>query len=463
MGGKEAARGFLYQAFASVLEALYQGDWDKIYVEPDTINDKVDIALEKNDSIIKAIQVKSTINTFSKKSIKRWLQDIVEDDVGAAEIELFLIGQCAPTANAFMNALEKFQCNAMDKTAQTSLSGFDTNIIKGKKIRFICLPFEIEFLEKIVRDALHQYISYNEQTMTFDQISFIASATVNKQMISSTDGKGISKEEFEEELENHIFLVADEYAPKRISLGVKSFFRSAEQIEKETQSYISFLDKFNGRNLKKEYNWNTDIYKKLEEFLLSETCNEQAYQIILDTHSSIAFAAGRVLDSKSGVNIFPIQKSAIDGTLLWDVKLSLKDDYSTWGISHERFNNSECDSALVLNVTHNIYDDVIHYVEENNLLIGRIINCTLNKDGATNFSIKDGTHANILANSVYKAITQRDTAERRATLHIFASAPNSFMFFLGKNSRGFGKCVLYEFDFEQRNSCSYFPTIKLID
>ena len=38
MGGKEASRGFLYQGFASVLEALTdKGNWDKIYVELDRL------------------------------------------------------------------------------------------------------------------------------------------------------------------------------------------------------------------------------------------------------------------------------------------------------------------------------------------------------------------------------------------------------------------------------------------
>lgn len=91
--------------------------------------------------------------------------------------------------------------------------------------------------------------------------------------------------------------------------------------------------------------------------------------------------------------------------------------------------------------------------------IGRIINCTPNETGATNFSIEDGNYALALANSVYSAISERTTVERRATLHIFASAPNGFMFFLGENSLGFGKCVLYEYDFEQLNSCSYLPSI----
>ena len=68
LGGKEASRGFLYQAFASVLEALCQKNWDKIYIELKSNDDKVDIALEENGRIIKSIQVKSTINTFSKSS-----------------------------------------------------------------------------------------------------------------------------------------------------------------------------------------------------------------------------------------------------------------------------------------------------------------------------------------------------------------------------------------------------------
>ena len=49
MGGKDALRSFLYQGFASVLEALTgESDWDKTYriLNIKTSNDKVDIELE---------------------------------------------------------------------------------------------------------------------------------------------------------------------------------------------------------------------------------------------------------------------------------------------------------------------------------------------------------------------------------------------------------------------------------
>lgn len=461
MGGKEASRGFLYQAFASVLEAMCQKSWDKIYIEFDSKDDKVDIALEENNRIFKSIQVKSTINTFGKTSLKKWLQELISDDVGSIEFELFLIGQCDNEANTFINSIEKFQKNKLDSKAKNSLKGFNTNIIQGRKIEFKCLPFDVGILERIVRDSLNQYISYRNQTMTFDQISFIASATVNDQMISSTHGNGIDRKLFDEELEKRIFMVFDKYSPKRTSIDIKSFTRGAVHLEDETMC-LSLLDKFDGRNLKNGYNWNYDIYLKLRNFLIENTNNKHAYQVYLNTHASIAFATGRILDSKSGINVFPIQKSVTNGNELWDAKLSSKRNYSNWNVSDEIFDEKQSDSALILNVTRPIYNDVVGYIKEKNISVKRIINCTLNEVGATNFSIEDGNHAAALANSVYNAIAQRTTAERRAKLHIFASAPNAFMFFLGQNSRGFGKCVLYEYDFEQRDSCSYSPSIDFL-
>lgn len=462
MGGKDASRGFLYQAFASVLEALCQKNWDKIYIEFDSEKDKVDIALEKENKVFKSIQVKSTINTFTKNSVSKWIQDLINDDVGSTEFELFLIGQCDDTANTFINSIMKFQSNKLDKKSQSSLKGFDTKIIKGMKIDFKMLPFDVGILEQIVRDSLNKYISSKNQTVTFDQISFIASATVNDQMISSTHGKGIDRKTFDENLEKRIFMIADKYSPKRISISIKSFNRGAVDIEDETMC-LSLLDKFNNRKLKDEYNWNNDIYEVMKKFLLTNTNNNDAYQIYLDTHVSLAFAAGRVLDSKSGINVIPIQKSATNGIELWDVKLSSKRNYSNWDISYEIFDENQADSVLILNVTHNIYDDVVRYIKENNLPIRRIIICTPDKGEFTNFSIEDGNHAAILATSVYNAIVERSTEERRATLHIFASTPNAFMFFLGQSSRGFGKCVLYEYDFEQRGSCSYSKSISFIN
>lgn len=459
MGGKEALRGFLYQGFASVLEALTdKSNWDKIYVELPTSNDKVDIALKLENQIIKCIQVKSTINTFTKPDIITWLAELIKD-IESPEYELFLIGQCNNTLNKFIKSIKKYYENALDKEARLSLKGFDTDLLDNKRIRFYVLPFETIFLEKMVRDSLHQYISNSNRMLTFDQIRFIASATVTEHLISSTYGHGLNRKEFDGEMEKRIHLLAVSYPTERRSIGVKSFSRGVEKSDEEIERCLSFINKFDGREIKHGCDWNKDIYTKLKEFLLTNTCNKHAYQIFLDTHASIAFAAGRTLNSKTGINVFPMQKSSTKGTVLWDVKLSSRREYAKWDISHEMFIENQSDSALILNVTHNIYDDVVKFIKESNLSIGPIINCTLS-DGATNFSIEDGTHASALANDVYEASTKRSTVERQAILHIFVAAPNAFMFFLGQVSFGFGKCILYEFDFEQRNSCTYSQSIS---
>ena len=122
MGGREASRGFLYQAFASVLEAMCQKNWDRIYIEFKSDDDKVDIALEENSKIFKSIQVKSTINTFSKNSLEKWLQDLINDDVGANEFELFLIGQCNNDALTFINSIDKHRLTRAHREKQLKTS-----------------------------------------------------------------------------------------------------------------------------------------------------------------------------------------------------------------------------------------------------------------------------------------------------------------------------------------------------
>lgn len=142
LGGKDGSRGYLYQTFASIFQALCQDNWDKIYVEYNSANDKVDIALEANGKIFKSIQVKSTVNTFERSSIINWTKDLIKDNVGATECELFLIGQLAPITIKFKNAIDALQENNNDNTTlekahQEALSDFDISIIDGKILSII--------------------------------------------------------------------------------------------------------------------------------------------------------------------------------------------------------------------------------------------------------------------------------------------------------------------------------------
>lgn len=461
MGGKEASRGFLYQGFASILEALTDNSWDKIYVEFPTSGDKVDIALECNKEIIKSIQVKSTINTFNESSVIDWLYQIIKD-VESKEYQIFLIGHCERKTVDLINAIKKYQENMTDKKSQKALISINKDLL-NYKISFKTLSCDTDILLRIVRDALHEYISFKGKGnfISFDQIDFIAASIITNQMLLSTEGIGIKKSEFDKKILKWLELLSCGKQHKTLTIGIRSFLRGAENLDNKTDNMICFLDKFDGRYLKEEYSWNHDVYSKLEEFVKENMRGEVEYQLLMDTHMSIAFAAGRILDSKSGINVVPIQKTAT-GMQIWNVDNQDNNEHPTWDVNHETISKDSVDTVIVLNVTHDIYGDVKQYLNRANIQVGRVINCYLST-ATSNLAIANGTHAKQLSNSLCDIISQRSFEEKLGILHLFSSVPVGFMFYLGQVSRGFGKCILYEYDFEKTKDGLYFSTLSLLN
>lgn len=196
LGGKEAIRGFMYQGFASILEALTQKKWDKIYVEYPSEGDKVDIALESDDNIIKSIQVKSSINLFSKGNIIIWIKDLIVD-VKASEYEIVLIGACDKGANDFINSIDKYNNGIEDKKSKAALKDFDNTILDIHNINIKILPMEESSLQSIVRDTLNKYISYKGYTIPFECLELIAESTISTHMLLGTNGNSQSKYDFD--------------------------------------------------------------------------------------------------------------------------------------------------------------------------------------------------------------------------------------------------------------------------
>ena len=91
-GGAIAQRGFIFQSIIAMIECLERDDWDEIKMEPETDLDKVDFVLRRNGEILSAIQVKSSINSFSDTAVKRWLEKLIEDAPDAEEYCLYLVG-----------------------------------------------------------------------------------------------------------------------------------------------------------------------------------------------------------------------------------------------------------------------------------------------------------------------------------------------------------------------------------
>lgn len=245
-----------------------------------------------------------------------------------------------------------------------------------------------------------------------------------------------------------------------INLGIRSFPRWAENMESETDSMLCLVKYFEGRYLKGEFSWENDIVKDVDHFIKANIVSANSYNLHLDTHLSVSFATGYILDVKSGISVAPIQRGYNGRTEIWrPTDLSLSEDYIDWIFNETNFLQGD-DVAIAIALAHNISDDVSHFIVEKKLPVGRLISCFIDGRGTGATSVKDANHASFLANKIAVKIRNRSIKERLARLHIFYSGPNAMMFFIGQLARSFGVCTLYEFDFTKQIPGAYVPSIS---
>ena len=115
--------------------------------------------------------------------------------------------------------------------------------------------------------------------------------------------------------------------------------------------------------------------------------------------------------------------------------------------------------ALAISVSRQISEDVRYFVGRHLPSVHRLISCSI-EPGPGQRAVQNADHARALADALVEHVKALRTAEERtAPLHIFASAPVGFAFFLGQMARGFGRHVLYEFDFEANTPDGYSPSL----
>ena len=132
MSGRESVRGYVYQAIIAVLESLENDEWDKIKVEPLTDKDKVDIVLQKSGVIIKAIQVKSSVNKFEKPSVEQWFDEL-KMDIDAKQYELVLVGN--ELTSPAKKYIEKVNKTSLDRIRIKNFE--ETSLVKEVKMNVV--------------------------------------------------------------------------------------------------------------------------------------------------------------------------------------------------------------------------------------------------------------------------------------------------------------------------------------
>lgn len=198
MGGQAGIRGYVYQGIVAIIKALGEKGWNKISVEYSSPMDKVDIALLNDDVLVSAIQVKSSINLFSKKDVIEWLNLLVSD-VSAEQYEIILLGTPDDGANVFINSVEQYYRGEDTQKMRNSLNDYET-VLDSNKIKIRLLPFDVDILLANIRDMLNQYIEGKGYTVKYSVLKKLSEMILGADMLLATAGKYISRQDYEDRI-----------------------------------------------------------------------------------------------------------------------------------------------------------------------------------------------------------------------------------------------------------------------
>jgi hypothetical protein len=238
-----------------------------------------------------------------------------------------------------------------------------------------------------------------------------------------------------------------------IRLGIKSIEGYGADMALR-KPFLDLLPFFKDRyNIQKQSLWQEQVFPKLREFLLSEAVEGRPLLLDFAAHSSIAFAAGWVLEPKSGFDVRVMQRTGNVGTLDWHPRDGTEKDSPLWLDRPDNVLDATApDIAVALSVSRpDVAEHVQEYVRAKRLRVGRIVDATI-APGPGPHSVKGGGHSIALAHSLIQRLQIRQPHERNGRVHFFCSAPNALVFYLGQLASWMEKIVLYEFPFRRPNS-----------
>ncbi len=242
--------------------------------------------------------------------------------------------------------------------------------------------------------------------------------------------------------------------------GVKSFEHAFDRLEDRCEEVLNFVPEFDERFIREDADWSATLYPELKGFLQSAVNGRPRIRLALDAHTTLAFAAGSVLNIKSGRAVELEQRTIARSVWAAD-DVPADPDWTTLDQTAIELNAHAQDIAVAFGITHDIADDVRLYVEDQLPSVGQLL--VLRPSTGTNSQVvAAGRHAFDLAQSTKEAIRSIKSKKSPSTVsHLFVAAPNALTFFLGQQAAALGRVRLYEFDFEGGRDHSYRPSLTL--
>lgn len=251
----------------------------------------------------------------------------------------------------------------------------------------------------------------------------------------------------------------DDPKPHPMAFGIKSFEHAIDRLEDRCVRTLDLVPAFDERFIHDGNGWSQDLYPKLQAFLLTAAEEHTRLRLTLDTHATLAFAAGSILNVKSGRQVDLEQRSPVRE--IWSPDAPEAD--ATWSVLDcvlLDLGRVGADIAVAVGLTHEIGKAVRDYAEQHLPDVGHVLICRPS-NGVGHTAIGNGRHAAMLADQLIQTINGTRAAGVRRTVHLFIAAPNGFTFMAGQRHGGLGPTTLYEFDFSNERTGSYEPSLSL--
>lgn len=318
-------------------------------------------------------------------------------------------------------------------------------------VRTLCVNLRIRSGEDL-RDQLNdRFQAVGMRTIPRDEAGFSYDDLIRK--LHAQGRNQFDRKSFRELVNGEKLLIGPKEPPKT-TIGVRSFMHPIDSIEARATTTLNLVPYFDGRFLKDEAGWESDLFPALKSFVLAEAQKGDHMRLILDAHVSLAFAVGAVLNVKAGKAIEIEQRT--NGRRFWSRDdIPLDPAWPTIVTSMEELGTGD-DMAVAIGLTHDVAPMVRDFLK-NEPNVGKLLVATLSS-GVSGASVKSGSHAMKLAEDLV-AVIRREA--RPSMLHFFIAAPNGFSFFLGQHQPMLGRLSVYEWDFEGTRSRTYSKGLTL--
>lgn len=263
-------------------------------------------------------------------------------------------------------------------------------------------------------------------------------------------------------------LKTDEIPPKTVSI-FNVLDHGKEKMD-HVDLQVDLREHFEGRFLRDGVAWNETIVGAVRDTLQRKLPAGSPCHLELAAPISVAFTAGFFLPINKREPVTLRQRDEtwrFDGEPPADARMWLPPESADARVNDEDlafpFVKGSDDIALIVDGAHSILDDVADYLRRDDLdapSIGHVVYAGFEEAG--HYRIRDGAHAQRLAEHV---VTRVKTLARRLahpTIHLFSPGPNALAFVIGRLSHVLPRVQLYEFAKEGKGHGSYQKSITLV-